>query len=264
MASEAGPEGDSQIAVPVYTRVTISGLALLAVAHLLLATTGWLFFAIVGLILSLLAAGLVWKYGRWALIVAVVLALLSAAVSSHVMDYGLESPDSFFDFVPSITAIAGFLMAFIGGIVAFVQQRRGSARTVATGVERGTFGSVMAALVVLTIMSVILTPLGRESLSAEERAGGTLVLMKNVRFERNVRFEPDRLFATTGSSLRLVVDNDDLVIHTFTIKDLDIDVTVGPKSETLVELPALRPGEYKITCEVPGHEEMKGTLVVSQ
>ena len=174
------------------------------------------------------------------------------------MDYGLESPDSFFDFVPSITAIAGFLMAFIGGIVAFVQQRRGTARTVATGVERGTFGSVMAALVVLTIMSVILTPLGRETLSAEERAGGILVLMKNV------RFEPDRLFATTGSSLRLVVDNDNLVIHTFTIEDLDIDVTVGPKSEALVELPALRPGEYKITCGVPGHEEMKGTLVVSQ
>ena len=238
MASEAGPEGDSPATVPVYARVTITGLALLAVAHLLLtivnaaeSSTGFLVIGIVALILSLLAAGLVWKYGRRALIVAVILGLLSAAASSHVLDFGLQSPDSFFDFIPAITTIAGFLMALIGGIVAIVQQHRGTARTVATGVEQGTFGFVVAAPVVLTIMSVILTPLGRATLSAEERAGSTPILMKNV------RFEPDRLSAIAGSSLRLVVDNDDLIIHTFTIEDLDIDVTVGPKSETLVELP---------------------------
>ena len=65
------------------------------------------------------------------------------------------------------------------------------------------------------------------------------------------------------------MDNDDLIIHTFTVQTLDIeitkldiDITVGPKSETLVELPPLEPGDYPYTCEVPGHEEMKGTLVV--
>ena len=60
-----------------------------------------------------------------------------------------------------------------------------------------------------------------------------------------------------------MVENEDLIIHTFTIEDLDIDVTVGPRSETLVELPAMEPGVYKYTCEVPGHEEMKGTLQVA-
>ena len=188
--------------------------------------------------------------------VAVIFALLAGFGTVHVLPFGLQSPDSFFDFGPSVTAIAGFLMALIGAIVAFVLDRRGSARTVATGVEQGTFGFVMAALVVLTVLSVILTPLGRETVSAEDRAGSSLVLMKNV------RFEPDLLSVAAGSSLQLVVDNDDLIIHTFTITidDLDIDVTVGPKSETLVELPSLTPGFYVYTCEVPGHEEMKGTL----
>ena len=205
MASEEGPERDSLETVPVYARVTITGLILLAVAHLLLTvvnaaedSTGFLVFGIVALILSLVAAGLVWKYRRWALIAAVILALLSGFATIHVLPFGLQSPDSFFDFIPSITAIAGFLMAFLGGIVAFVQQRRGTARAVATGVERGTFGFIAAAIVVLTVLSLILTPLGRETLSADERAGSTLVLMKNV------RFEPDQLLMPSGrATLRL-------------------------------------------------------------
>ena len=116
---------------------------------------------------------------------------------------------------------------------------------------------MLAAILVLTVLSVILTPLGRETVSAEDGAGSSLVVMKNV------RFEPDSFPATAGSALRLVVENNDLIIHTFTIETLGIDVTVSPKSETLAELSPQAAGEYEYTCEVPGHEEMKGTLVVS-
>lgn len=60
----------------------------------------------------------------------------------------------------------------------------------------------------------------------------------------------------------MVIENDDLLVHTFTIKEMDIDIVVGPKSEVLVALPPSGPGTFEYTCEVPGHEDMKGTLVV--
>ena len=137
MASETGTKMDFQTALPVYRRVTIAGLAFLLVAHLLLIVvnaaetqTAFLIFDVVAIVLLVVGAGLIWKYGRWTLIVAVILALLAGFGTVHVLPFGLQAPDSFFDFVPSVTALAGFLMALIGAIVAFVQDRQGDARTV--------------------------------------------------------------------------------------------------------------------------------------
>jgi predicted branched-subunit amino acid permease len=75
---------ESQTALPVYRRVTIAGLAFLLVAHLLLIVvnaaetqTAFLIFDVVAIVLLVVGAGLIWKYGRWTLIVAVILALLA-------------------------------------------------------------------------------------------------------------------------------------------------------------------------------------------
>ena len=45
-------------------------------------------------------------------------------------------------------------------------------------------------------------------------------------------------------------------------EDLDIEYVLGSRSEKLVELPQILAGTYKYTCEVPGHEDMEGTLMV--
>ena len=37
---------------------------------------------------------------------------------------------------------------------------------------------------------------------------------------------------------------------------------MGGRSEKLIELPSIPAGTYEYTCEVPGHEDMKGSLVV--
>jgi plastocyanin len=106
------------------------------------------------------------------------------------------------------------------------------------------------------VVSGILTVTGRSTVSAEERVGAVVVKMKQL------EFEPDQMEASTGEAPRVVVENDDPFLHTFSISDFDIDVTVKPGSEELVELPELAAGSYTYQCEVAGHEDMNGTLEV--
>lgn len=77
---------------------------------------------------------------------------------------------------------------------------------------------------------------------------------------RNSRFTTEGLAAKAGR-VTLVVANPDLFWHTFTVPDLDIDVTVpvGSVRETTATLPV---GEYQYVCRVPGHSRMLGVLVV--
>ena len=104
------------------------------------------------LVVTLLVAGLVWTFGRWALIVAAIFAILAGLVNGGVLAYGLDNLESFFDFVPPVLLSGGFLLAFVGGITAFIERRAASPRTTATAPERGIFGAIGAALVALAIV----------------------------------------------------------------------------------------------------------------
>ncbi|MDJ0925447.1 MAG: cupredoxin domain-containing protein [Acidimicrobiia bacterium] len=64
--------------------------------------------------------------------------------------------------------------------------------------------------------------------------------------------------ATTG----IWIDNEDGFRHTFTIPELGIDVEVPALKARRVDIDA-PPGTYEIICEVPGHDSMTGTLIVS-
>jgi FtsP/CotA-like multicopper oxidase with cupredoxin domain len=79
---------------------------------------------------------------------------------------------------------------------------------------------------------------------------------------------PDRLSAPAGTELTISVTNEGQAPH-----DLAVDTGAGVKrtpqlqpgdSATLV-VPALEPGEYRIFCSIPGHEDlgMVGSLTVS-
>ena len=261
--SEASVKTDPQATKSVYTRATIVGLLLLPLPPLLLLIINiiedlddFMPILIPAIVLPLIVAGLVWRYGRWALIAAVIVGILAGAASGHTLDYGLSNPDSFFDFVPGILLIAGSLLTVVGGIVAFIQRRRASPRAVATRAERGVLGLIVAVVLVFSVLSVVLTITGGESVAAEDRVGAIELGMSKI------RFVPDQLDMQAGLVSRLVIDNGDLLIHTFTIDQLDIDHVVGPDTEVLIELPSLDPGTYIYTCEVHGHEDMKGTLTV--
>lgn len=65
----------------------------------------------------------------------------------------------------------------------------------------------------------------------------------------------------TGGSVALFVENDDPIRHTFSIKELDVDVELPAGTDRRVEFSA-PPGTYTFFCAVTGHESMTGTLVV--
>ena len=132
-------------ALSVYTRVTIIGflltvLALLigTVMNLIESNTDSLVFTIPSMAIPLIVVGLVWRFGKWALIVAAIIALLSFLVNSAYIPYGLGNPNSFFDFLPALLVVFGFILAFFGAIASFIQRRADTPRTTATVPERSS------------------------------------------------------------------------------------------------------------------------------
>ena len=73
-------------------------------------------------------------------------------------------------------------------------------------------------------------------------------------------FEPAEI--STSRTGKLVIENNDPILHTFTIEALDIDVKVGPGSFETYTLDSVEAGEYVFNCKVSGHEDMDGTLTV--
>ena len=146
----------------------------------------------------------------------------------------------------------------MGGLLGFFLGRRPGPRATATAVDRGVLGGLVVVLFVLVVASGITSIVGRTSVDAAERAGAFAVVEMN-----DTTFQPDRLEIPHDQAVRLVIENNDLVIHTFTIKDLNVEYAMGGRSEKLADIPAAAPGTYEFTCQVPGHEDMKGTLVVS-
>jgi plastocyanin len=67
--------------------------------------------------------------------------------------------------------------------------------------------------------------------------------------------------ASSGDRLRVVVDNKDLALHTFSIEELQVseDLPGGVRTEVTFEA---EPGTYTYFCEIFGHDDMKGTLIV--
>ena len=130
---------------PIYTRATILGLVLIALATLMVlivqpieGNTKSLAFSVPIFLIPLAIATLVWKYGSWLLIVAAVADVLGLVNAVPFLDYGIANPHSFFDFIPNVLNIVGALIALGAGVTAYIRDRRGDSRAVATGTEIGS------------------------------------------------------------------------------------------------------------------------------
>jgi plastocyanin len=92
----------------------------------------------------------------------------------------------------------------------------------------------------------------------EQRPGGTVVAIDS----RNAAFSTSSLTAPAGQ-LTVVLNNQDLFWHTFTIDELDVDLEapLGGTREVTFTAPA---GTYRFYCRVPAHAAagMRGTLTV--
>ena len=205
---------------PSYTRVAIAGLIFYALVSLVFAllsiidtyseaSNAWIFIIVI--VLSVIFVGLMWRFGKWALVLAAVWGVLNLWWG-WMLILALSYPNSFFDFVLPLLLTAGALLAVVGAIGAFVQQRRGTTRTAATRAERRTFGAIAVALLVLVILSGTLHITGLTSVSAEVEVGAMAVEM------RNSYLAPDRLEIPVGETTRMVVKNiDSLVTRAFRV-----------------------------------------------
>ena len=235
---------------PVYTRVAFVGLLLFAlvsfvfvVLTLIDGEPSTLVVFVIAIALSVIFAGLMWWFGRWALALVAVCGSLNLLAWGWLLIRSLSYPNSFFDFVLPLLLTVGALLTAAGAILAFVQLRRGTIRRVSTLAERRTFGAIAVALVALVIRSGALHIAGLSAVSTQDEAGAITVELKNS------YLAPSRLEMPVGETARIVVRNNDFFIHTFEIEELGVKRTILPFSELLIELRPTNTGDFTYRFE---------------
>lgn len=210
----------------------------------------------------LLGAWLTTRFGAWANVVGLVIAL-AGALFLFWTAFGLAAPDSFVDFMAGVGVPIGLLLAVVGGLAAIVARRRGRVQVEPT---RGELRVVRVVLVVVTAVlavSGVLTMLGRGGVDATVAAGATEVDMAGF------AFVPAEI-VVGASDPRLVVANRDAFLHDLAVPALDAIVRVTPGSSELLDLAGAVPGTYTVYCTLhsdtsiddPVEAGMAGTLVI--
>lgn len=263
--TETGPAPEGR-APARWTRLAVLGLLMEALGPLVLlaAVLIWgldfgddAYFFVIILAIPLVGALLVWRFGAWAKFVGILAALLPA-MAMFWTAFGLAIPYSFFDFVPGILVIPGFFIAIVSCIAGLIAGRRGHHAPSTTGGERIALRVIPGVVGLLAIASAVLTFTGR-STASEPGADQTLL-------SKNSAFDPKE-FDVSGPA-RILIRNDDPFFHTFTIEDLDIDESLTPGDEIVVEIPD-KAGTYIFYCrphtespEKPKESDMAGSLRV--
>lgn len=245
---------------PFYTRIALLGVAcILALAAIILVpilafSPSDLAFPLVIAVVALVVGALIFFIPHpWGLVVAVLGGLLCLLFASDGIDLSLGSPQSFFDFSFPVFFLSAGALLLIGGITGLVQHFRHKVSTGNASLVTG-IRVVFAVLVLLLVVSAGLTVSNIGSASASDKEGAAYLKAKDSEFSTDALSAPP--------SGKVVIDNNDPILHTFTIDELDIDVKVGPGSHEVVNLDNVKPGEYFYRCRVSGHESMDGTLTV--
>jgi plastocyanin len=208
--------------------------------------------AVVGVV-TLLA----WRIDATWVRVLGILATLAFATMFFWVAFGLGHPASVLDFVPAVTFVLGTLLSLVGNIGAIVQRR--APRAMGSG-ERRTLQATAAVLGLAVVVSGTMALLGRTTVDPQLASDATVVEM------RDFAFEPLTMEVDGGG--QLLVANRDAFVHDLTVPDLDLEVTVNPRSEVLVDVPAA-PGTYVVYCTLHSDTndpapELDGDMMVGQ
>jgi plastocyanin len=262
---EAVPATEERRVVARWSRLAAIGLLLVGLAPLIMLTAAMVTGMDVGeelgfflgvAALALLASFLVSRFGTWAKVVGIVVALLGA-MAMFWTAFGLSHPASVFDFLPGLMVIPGALLAISCCVAAIVAGKRGHLTAEATGGEAKGIRIALAVVGVAALVSGGMTFAGRSSVDAD---ASTTVTAKNFEFAGSYRVE--------GGS-QIVVSNEDAFFHTVTIDELGIDVALTPGRSVAVDVPD-RPGTYVLYCKPhtgnpqdPGEDDMASKLIVT-
>jgi plastocyanin len=235
---------------PVYTRVHVFGLLLASVTMLAVGTAVVINYppsfaetvSFIGpfAVGMLVAAWLAWRFGMWAKIVGLLVAL-AVAVMTFWAVFGLFEFDSVFDFTFGFGVTVGLLLAIGGGIAAIISGRRGRSQPTATRGERILIRTVLIVFAIALVASLVLTNMGRTTIEPQLASGATMVEISDFVFSPS----PVEVSSADG---RIVVDNKDLFLHDFTVPDLDVEVRLTPGSAALVDVTGTPAGTYTAYC----------------
>lgn len=168
------------------------------------------------------------------------IAVLALGGGAPFLISDLANPTDPVAFVYGVLSGGGRTVALTAAVLALLERDR-AARALRVGAS-----FVLGLAVVGSITA-------RAMLDAEERqAGDTEVVVADFSF-------PEEVNVATGATLLL--DNRDPIRHTFTIGGTGTDVLLEPGISRRFDVD-LPPGTYELTCDVPGHEAMTGTLEV--
>lgn len=215
------------IATQIVSSALIPPLAVFALVHLVAAVAIWR-----------------WHGKRWlpAAVAALAGIILLASVPFLIEDFG--HPESFFSFFIALaTVVAAAISVITGALWRTGPSEVATRRVAASGV----------AIVAIGLVSSLLAMAGLEN---DRQATGDIVVLS-----KDVKFVPGTLELSPGRT-SVFIKNEDLIRHTFVIEETGVKQELPGNTDRRMEfdLPA---GTYRFYCDVPGHENMEGTIKVS-
>jgi hypothetical protein len=242
VAQETGKEGfgwGSLAEAGVFT------LVLAGAATMLLVIRGLDPALAVDLLLMLVGLGLVNRDRRAGAIILLIAAVIFMIFGGFFAVQVLGVPRSTIYFMLNVVYMVAGAATLIASI-ALVRRDRSPSRP-----ARLVALSAAAVVALLAVVALVVRLSYEQPLPA---AGDT-----NLLAEDN-EFRPVEI-TSNGQPLIVVVDNKDLALHTFSIEELQVseDLPGGVRTEVSFEADA---GTYEYFCEIFGHDDMKGTLIV--
>jgi plastocyanin len=234
-ATTEAPRG-TKLATFGFIMVALGPILFIIAALLWDLNTDDIVFLIVTAAIALVGAFVVRIPAAWSKVLGIVLAILSAGALFWTA-FGLLTPGSFFDFVPGLLVIPGGIIAIVGCVSAL--RARSAAEPRSSEGHAKAMRIIATAVFSLALVSGVLTFLGKSEVNASDSEGRTVIVLKDFEYgETEYQLAPGD---------EVVVRNEDPFLHTFTVDDLGIDVSLTPGSEELIRIPE-DSGSYIVYC----------------
>jgi plastocyanin len=198
---------------------------------------------VLAVVLAVGAALLVVRPRVGAIVVGAAAVLMVVGNVTHLAG-DLAHPESFWSFLPAALSVMGAVVGAYG-LVAVLRRH---------GPEGAKVAAALGAAAVVVLVGFAGVQTGAEP--DDQPAEGDIGM-----WAQDIEFKPSRLEAPAGE-FGIFIANDDLVRHNLTIEDLDVDAELPSKAFVRVPVDA-EPGTYEFFCDIPGHDDMTGTLEVT-
>jgi Cupredoxin-like domain len=228
------------------------GPVLFAIAALLIATFGF-----VG------AVSVFWSDApqrAWFWLAAAVPGLFLLTLKAREIPFDLTHPANAIPYLVTIVAVPAALAIVVGGLVAFLDVRRGRA----TWTRTGRAGLVLAAVAGGVMGAGLTSVVAAGSASVGGSGIAEAPTTSKVITAEHSKFVETRLDLNSGEVLGLFVINKDGIAHAFDVDSLGIHVQLPAASTTAIAIKPSGPGSLEFYCSVPGHRDagMFGTINV--